>query len=203
MLNASLRILIVAALCVAALIGLVVREGMARASGQEVMLPMAAVDPRSLLTGHYVIVSLQENLPVEAPCPPSLHEAQFFASDGRIHDAWLALAPNGAHHSVVGAASERSAAQQLGAIVVRGQASCFKPTVIDGEPQQPGVVQTQLGIERFHINQAQAERIQGIMQDQQPGQEARVFAIVSIGADGRARLNGLMVDDERLMLNWN
>src|SRR5262245_35355052 len=130
MLNAPLRILIVAALCVVALIGLVVREGMARASGQEVILPMAAVDPRALLTGHYVIVSLQENLPVEAPCPPSLDEQQFWGGNGQIRELWLALAPNGAHHSIVGAAEERAAAQQLGPVLVRGSASCFKPTIV-------------------------------------------------------------------------
>lgn len=202
MLNAPLRILIVAALCVAALIGLVVREGMARASGQEVMLPMAAVDPRALLQGHYVIVSLQENLPVEAPCPATLDEQQFWSPSGQVRELWLALAPNGAHHSVVGASAERAAAAQLGPVVVRGSASCFKPTTVEYEPQQPGVVQAHIGIERFHINQTEAERIQGVMQSQQPGAEARVFAIVTIGADGRARLNGLMVDGERLMLNW-
>ena len=62
MLNAPLRIVIVAALCVAGLIGLVVRETMARNSGTEVLLAMEAVDPRALLSGHYVIVQLRESL---------------------------------------------------------------------------------------------------------------------------------------------
>ena len=47
MLKPYLRILIVAALCVAGLISLVVRESMARDSGTEVLLAMEAVDRSS------------------------------------------------------------------------------------------------------------------------------------------------------------
>ena len=52
-LEAGTRILAVAGLCAAALIGLVVSEGFAREGGQEITLPMAAVDPRAILSGHY------------------------------------------------------------------------------------------------------------------------------------------------------
>ncbi|HRK64866.1 MAG TPA: GDYXXLXY domain-containing protein [Terricaulis sp.] len=200
--RAPIRILIVAALCVATLIGIVVREGMARDSGREIVMAMAAIDPRALLQGHYVIVALQETLPADAPCPPSLDAEQFFSRGDNLPTSWLALSPVGERHSVRGAALTQQEAAQLGDITVRGRAACFKPTVIEGEQPQPGVLQTELGVDRFHINQTQAERIERIMRDQTPGEEARVFAILSIGADGRARMKGLIVDGERLTLDW-
>jgi hypothetical protein len=48
-LEASTRILAVAGICAASLIALVVSEGFARESGQEITLPMEAVDPRAML----------------------------------------------------------------------------------------------------------------------------------------------------------
>ena len=195
--SAPLRILFVAFLCVAALIGLVVREGMARASGQEVMLAMAGVDPRSLLHGHYVIVQLQENIASEEPCPPTL------LRDDAAEPAWVALAPRNAHFSVAGVAGARAEAEQLGPLAARGSAWCFKPEPFDGQPERAGFIQTQLGIERFHIDQAQAQRIERLLGEQTPDQAPRIFAIVSIGSsDGRARLKGLQIDGERLMLDW-
>lgn len=200
--KAPIRILLVAALCVAALIAIVVREGMARDSGREVVMAMAAIDPRALLQGHYVIVALQETLPAEAPCPPTLDAEGFFARTGEAPTGWLALAAEGDHYVVRGAAQTRGEAAQMGEIVVRGAAACFKPTTIEGEPPQPGALQAELGVDRFHVNQAEAERIERIMRAQTPGAEARVSAILSIGADGRARMKGLIVDGERLMLDW-
>ena len=110
--NAPIRILIVAALCIAALIGLVVRESMARDGGQEVQLAMGAIDPRALLQGHYVIVALQDRLANEAPCPASLQHG--VEGDPRHH--WLALSPNGPRHTINGQAASREEAMRLGAL---------------------------------------------------------------------------------------
>jgi uncharacterized membrane-anchored protein len=198
--NASLRILIVAALCVLALVGLVVREGMARAAGQEVMIAMAAIDPRALLQGHYVIIELQETLPADAPCPLSLEQGARSPRQGE--QGWLALSPNEDRYSVTAIAPTREQAAQYGAITVRGDATCYKAGIIEGEPPQPGVVRADLGVSRFYINQAEAERIEAVLRAQNAGEDARVFAIVSIGDDGRARLKGLMVEGERLTLDW-
>ena len=65
------RILAVAAICAASLIGLVISEGYAREGGQEITLPMAAVDPRSLLQGHYVQLNFTERLDPTEVCPES------------------------------------------------------------------------------------------------------------------------------------
>jgi uncharacterized membrane-anchored protein len=191
MLKPPLRILIVAALCVLGLITLVVRESMARDAGQEVLLAMEAVDPRSLLSGHYVIVDLREQLAADQPCPPYVENMQ-----------WVALRPEGDRYTLAGGATERAAAAQLGPLVARGEFDCFQPTAPPGEDVVQGSITLRLGLERFHIHQAEAERIDRILREQVPGEAARIYAIVSIGRDGTARLKGLLVDDERVELSW-
>lgn len=191
MINAPLRILIVAGLCVLSLIGLVVRESMARDSGTEVLLSMEAIDPRALLSGHYVIVDLREQLAPGEPCPVVAHAA------------WIALTPADGHHSFAGAAPSREEALQVAPIAVRGSFQCSDPSPPDGDfAGTPGWAALELGINRFHIEQAEAERIERVLRDQAVGEEARVFAIISVGEDGRARLKGLVVDGERLELGW-
>lgn len=178
------RILIVAGLCAACLVGLVVKESMARAGGQEVVLPMEAVDPRALLSGHYVIVDLRERLAPGEPCPEQQGD-------------WLALIATGATHRLAGSAPSRQQALDIGPIPVEGTFTCDPPT-----PDSAGLVTMDLGISRFHTNQADAQRIERVLRAQSPGKDTHVFAIVSIGRDGHARLKGLMVDGERLELSW-
>lgn len=198
--NAPLRILIVGALCIAALIGLVVHEGAARAGGQEAVLAMQPIDPRSPLSGHFVIVALHENIPAGAPCPATL--GQSTPAPAGVPRTWLALAPNGAHHTVAGMADTREAAARLGPIVVRGAAACFAVESSESDPPRNGFITTDVGVHRFHINQAEATRIESLMRAQNVSETSNVFAILSIGADGRARLKGLDVEGQRLMLDW-
>jgi hypothetical protein len=189
--NTAPRILIVAALCAAALVGLVVSEGMARDAGEEVLVPMEAVDPRSLLSGHYVMLNLTQRLEPGEPCPPA------------VEGDWVALRRDGDAHVVAGGAQSRELAQQVGPLPIKGSFFCSPPsTAVDGAPAQPGWVRLDLGIDRFHTNQADALHIEQVLRGQQPGEEARAFAIVSVGRDGRARLKGLQIDGERLELTW-
>jgi hypothetical protein len=189
--EAAPRIIIVAGVCVAALIGLVVSEGMARAGGAEVLLPIEAVDPRSLLSGHYVQLNLTRRLDPGEECPP--------AGDWD----WVALRRDGAVHVLAGGAESRELAQQVGPLPVKGDFECAPPVrAADGAPELPGWVRLDLGVDRFHINQADAMRIERLLREQTPGEEARAFAIVSVGRDGRARLRGLVIDEERLELSW-
>lgn len=179
---AAPRILIVAAACAAALIGLVVSEGAARSSGQEVLLPIEAVDPRSLLSGHFVRINLTQRLAEGEVCPQS---------EG---DRWVALRPQGRTHRVAGAAGSRERAQLLGPLPVLGSFTCAEGA--------PGWLQLNIGIDRFHINQTDAEHIERVLREQSPGKETSAFAIVSIGRDGVARLKGLEIEGERLELSW-
>jgi|CXWL01.1.fsa_nt_gi hypothetical protein len=198
MLNPPLRILIVAGLCIAGLVGLVVNESIARDRGVETLLPMEAVDPRSLLSGHYVIVQLRETIEPGAPCFTNDENAQ-----------WVALTPNGetvngaAIYSLAAAAPTRAEVPTTpSAVLARGSFYCAEPTApADGFAGSPGWIDLSLGIDRFHINQAEAERIDRVLRTR--GEQTKVHAIVSIGEDGRARLQGLMVDGERLDLGWN
>jgi hypothetical protein len=66
----------------------------------------------------------------------------------------------------------------------------------------PGWLTLDLGVDRFHINQADAERIEQVLRDQRAGEETRAFAILSVGHDGRARLRALLIDGERFELSW-
>jgi len=188
--NAAPRVLLVAGLCALSLIGLVVSEALARQSGQEVLLPMEAVDPRSLLGGHYVQLSLAQRLEPNETCP----------TDGDRD--WVALRQDGDVYVVAGGAVSRDQAQLLG-LPVKGQFACETPFagLPDAEPR-PGWVRLDLGVDRFYINQTDALRIEAVLREQNVDEASRAFAVVSIGRDGRGRLRGIVVDGERLDLNW-
>jgi len=189
--NAAPRILAVAAVCAAGLIGLVVSEGFARQGGQEVMLPMEAVDPRALLSGHYVQINLAQRLEAPQTCPQRAE-----------HDEWVALRQDGQRYVAVGAAASREEAQLLG-LPVKGSFICSEPTpASDTTAAFPGLLTLDVGVERFHINQTDAERIDRALQLQNADANSLAFAVVSIGRDGRARLRGLVVDGQRHDLNW-
>lgn len=184
------RIMLVAGFWVLVLSALVVNEGLARRGGQEVLLPMEAVDPRSLLQGHYVALNLTRRLGADERCPP--------LGDWK----WVALRSQGEIYVAVGGATSRDEAQQIG-LPVRGSYMCSPPLPAQGDvPAQPGWLTLELGVDRFHINQAEAERIEHVLREQSTNQGTRALAIVSVGQDGHARLKGLLIDGERLELNW-
>lgn len=188
---ASHRILVIAGLCAAALIGLVVSEGYARDSGQEITLPMAAVDPRSLLSGHYVQLNFTERLDPGETCPES--------GDWE----WVALRREGEIYVAAGGATSRDLAQRVGSLPVKGTFYCQAPMSASADiPAMPGWLRLDLGVDRFHINQADALRIEQVLRDQTINEETRAFAVLSVGRDGRARLKALLIDGERFDLNW-
>jgi hypothetical protein len=188
---APTRILAVAGLCAAALIGLVITEGLAREGGQEITLPMEAVDPRSILSGHYVALNFTDRLEQTETCPEA----------GEWE--WVALRQDGDIHVAAGGAPSREEAQRLGSLPVKGTFLCSAPTPsLDGAEPAPGWLTLDLGVDRFHINQTDALRIENVLREQTPGEEVRAFAILSVGRDGRARLRALVIDGERFDLNW-
>lgn len=188
--STPVRIVAAAALLSLALVGLVVREGMARAEGQEVVLPITGYDPRSLLTGHYVQFQLRSELPTGTPCPPGA------GGYSRRPDAWVALRRQGDHHVATGVALSREAAGKLGETVVRGDIDCLARAA----PETTWVI-LNLGIDRLHTDQDQAEAIQKALRTT-PGATPRADAVVSIGRDGKARLKALVVNGQRTDLEW-
>lgn len=189
----AVRILAIAALCVGALIALVISEGAARDAGEEALVPMEAVDPRALLQGHYVQLNLLQRLEPGAPCPVAANGA-----------GWVTF-NRGADNVLrfVGAAPSRDAAQQMAPVLIKGSFICSEPIVGAGDdPGMPGWVRLDIGVERFYVDQDEALRIERILRAQQPGAETRAYAVISVGRDGRARLKGLMIDGERFELRW-
>jgi len=183
------RIVAAAALLALALVGLVVREGMARDSGQEVVLPITGYDPRELLTGHYVRFQFRSEYPPGTPCPPG--------SGGYVaRKAWVALRRQGDHHVATGVAETRAAALKLGEIAVKGDIDCLSRTA----PDNTWVI-LNLGLERLHADQEQAEAIQKVMLATRDG-PATGLAVVSVGADGKARLKGVTAGGRRVDLDW-
>lgn len=190
-LEAAHRILAIAGICAAALVALVVTEGIAREGGQEITLPMAAVDPRSILSGHYVLLNFTERLEPEETCPES--------GDWE----WVALRPQNDIYVAAGGALSREQAERLGPLPVKGTFTCSPPSpALPGVEATPGWLTLHLGVDRFHINQSDALRIEQVLREQNPEQETRAFAILSVGHDGRARLRALLIDGERFDLSW-
>lgn len=126
-------ILLIAALCVATLVGIVVREGHARSHGTEVTLAMRGVDPRDLVRGHYVAIRLADEAPPGCTGQPG---------------KWIALARSGERSVPAGAYPTRDEALRHGPVAVRGTLRC-----------QGSTASLDIGIERFYINQRDATAI--------------------------------------------
>jgi hypothetical protein len=181
------RILAAGLLLTAALVALVVHEAQARARGQEVRLAMEAFDPRSLLTGHYAALQITDALPAGDRCPVG------------PKDDWLALRPEGAVHRLAGAAASREAALKLGPVAVRGTVACLGGAGGD-DPAAPERVRLDIGVDRLHADQEEAEALEAALRARPDRPEA--LAVVSIGRDGRARLKGVVVGGRRTELDW-
>lgn len=189
--NLPLRIAAAAAVLVLLLVGVVLRENGARAAGREVLLPMEAVDPRDLLTGHYVALRLTQQLALGQPCP---RERSTFEDGG-----WIGLKPDGDQYRFVGVGTSRRAALAGGAeLVVRGGVYCSRTAFGNTESD---VVTLDVGVDRFHADQDEAQAIEKALRERRPG-EAPAFAVVSVGDDGRARLKGVIVGGKRTDLTW-
>jgi hypothetical protein len=158
-----------------------------------VLLAMQGVDPRALLSGHYVQIALSQTLAPTDHCP-----------DEQMNWDWIALKPmGGGVYGVAGGAHSREQTEQIGPVSVKGRFSCSPPSPPDKDNPQglSGSVRIELGIDRFYINQHEAERIDQLVRAR-AGAQAQVLAIVSIGGDGQARLKGLQVEGRRLELTW-
>ena len=174
-----------ALLLAAAMVLLVLREHQARQAGTEVALRVQQVDPRSLLSGHYVQLDFVDTGPAGFSC----------GQDGFTPDPsdnWIALRMNGDRQVLAGVAKTRESAARLGSPVLRGQVLCLGPSEA---PQ----VSLKIGIDRFHAAQKEAEALEALVR--RPGDHT-VLALVSVGKDGRARLAGLRVDGRETRLDW-
>lgn len=81
-------------------------------------------------------------------------------------------------------------------MVVRGDIDCLARAA----PETTWVI-LNLGPERLHVDQAQAEAIQKVLLADRDG-PASGYAVISVGIDGRARLKGLSAGGRRVDLTW-
>jgi GDYXXLXY protein len=199
--TAPVRIVAAGGLLAATLIGLVVREGVGRARGQEAIVEIAGYDPRALLTGHYVQFQIRSERPPATACPPG-SQADVLQARG-----WVALAREGERHVATGMAPTRAAALRLGQVAARGRLVCeratsFRPVQAQsGPPPEVMVISLYLGVDRFHADQAQAEAMQKQLQARDGG-PAPAFAVLSVDRAGTARLKGLVIGGVRTDLDW-
>lgn len=174
-------------LLAAALTGLVVRESQGRQGGREVALTLQGVDPRDLLSGHYVAFTLAEPLGENEMCPVTLINSP-------PGTAWVALSPKRGHWQATGMSPDRAKAARLGMLTVRGEASC--------DPRGDHQVTLNIGLNRFHAAQADAQRISMAISRWDNSRPTPSYALVSIDKDGHARLKGVQIGAERVMLDW-
>jgi hypothetical protein len=200
------RLIAAGVVCLVALISLVVVEGRARAAGTEVLLRMQPVDPRSLLTGHYVQLSFADALAPGAACPPMVDQTvplNVFRS-GETQN-WLALKPDGNVHVLAGEYATKAEALTHAPVAARGTARCesmFRPTpgAPDGVGEEVSTVILQLPIDRFHADQDEAMALEKILGDRDSVD--RIAAIVSVSEDGAVRTKGVVIDGKRVELTW-
>ena len=187
-----IRIWAATLLLAVALTGLVIRETQARAAGREVRLPMQAVDPRNILSGHYVDLQLTQVLEAGKSCPPGAEASRNVAG-------WIAVTPAPDRDHITGFAATRADAARLGPVVMKGKLYCW--SVEAGEGRDGGMT-LDVGVRRFHADQKQAEALARALADRKVGDPAD-YAIVSVGSDGRPRLKGVIVGGRRADLTWN
>jgi uncharacterized membrane-anchored protein len=199
-LTLPVRIMAAAGVLAAMLVGLVVHESSARDHGREVRLPMEAIDPQDLLSGHYAILQMNQAIPAGAPCPPGTESGDAMITGPRRPGEWIALTPTPTGDRVAGAGHSRAAAAKFGPVQVQGTARCMAVQLAAGETAtRTGSIWLDLGIRGFHANQKEAQALETSMA--QRGNDS--FAVVSVGEDGKARLKGVIVAGKRHDLDWN
>lgn len=196
--SVPVRIVAAATLLALGLVGVVVREGMARAQGQEVRLAITGYDPRALLTGHYVQFQLVDEVSPEGVCARKADQIEFAAP------AWFAVRREGGAHRIVAGAASRAAALRQGEAAIRGHATCLGVawTRPDGRrTQSPLTVAIDIGVDRIHVEQDEAEALETALRGLD-GPPPASWAVLSVDGAGKARLKGLIVGERRVDLDW-
>jgi hypothetical protein len=110
---------------------------------------------------------------------------------------WVALTVGaGGHGRVAGVGGTQGEAKRFAPLTAPGDAYC-----VASVPDAPGDVQTWLGVDRFHLNQAEAQRVAAAMSPTSD-QPAPVAAVLSIGGDARTRMKGVIIGGQRIAPNW-
>ena len=187
-----------AAILMAALVVRVGWEGLQRAGGQDVSMRVVGIDMAGLQSNQTSPLIFEDRLPREVECPSmGRHISRFLILGGE----WLALKPvvqagsDRRWQALVAQTSKGGLPKEDGTVAVMGTVSC-----------QPGAagtdIRTELGINHLRASKPEVAAIRAAIQRAQGPAQAR--ALLSIGMDGRARLVGLTVNDQRIDLrSWS
>lgn len=205
------RILIVAALQIAALVAMIGDRMNLLASGHEVVLPVVPIDPSDLFRGDYVTLSYDI----------SQIQSWQFTNDGAFFEGdtiYVAAQPSAdpKKWEVVSISRDKPASVQAPAVLLRGTViSAYRQDITsteawadEGKPDFnpptsekpkhlcPGgcpVLQVQYGIESFFVQQGTGRPIEEQRND------GIVSVKVAVDDDGRAAIKSLLVDGKPVL----
>jgi uncharacterized membrane-anchored protein len=165
--------------------GAVALNANAVATGKEITVQAHGFDPRDFLAGHYVRLAYDFSTPtIAAP--------DCYNKKGAT--IWVALAPTPGTTNDLQASKVACSRADLhsDALALKGKSS--------------GYSRIEFGIERFYATQKDAERIEKALRGFNPDASAEaqppVYAVLSVGKDGQARLKALLLGGERINLSW-
>lgn len=139
--------------------------------GQEVVLNIIPVDPRSLFRGDYVILSYDIS---------QLDIAKLAGDDTFKRNAFIYV-------TLTRAAQGDWAASRLSTTIPEGRSE--NEAVIRGKVRYSGKkLRVKYGIESYFVEEGEGKRLENLVRDK------KLAALIAIGPDGEAAIKGLMID---------
>lgn len=169
----------------AGLVGAAVHHVRAVAAGTEILLLTEGFDPRGLLRGHYAEVRYRINS--ASAVPSEINNSVAFER------GFVTIVPADGDWAVVAVTRARPSSVPAG-----GHAIAAK---VRGSAEPSGYLDILYGIERVYAQQSEAEALERTLRgpDEETGE---VRMAVSLGAEGRLRLKGIVIDGERRDFTW-
>lgn len=172
---------VVAAAQVAVLAWIVIDRINLLASGREIVLETAPVDPRSLFRGDYVILRY----------PISSIDATLVPGDiSRTAASYVTLkqAPDG-KWQVAKVSRELESPDDPASVVIRGH---IERRTWSGASRQPATFPARYGIESYFVPEGKGRDLEKLVRDR------TLSVIVAVGRGGEAAIKGLVVDGEKI-----
>jgi uncharacterized membrane-anchored protein len=155
-------------------------------SGQEVILKVHPVDPRSLFMGNYM--ALEPDI-----AKLDLNTLDFNTAGSVIEtgdEVFVAVRPESTWAVPVAASVEKLYASRPGAILLRGTI-----TSVEGPATRPSAISVDYGLNRFYIPDArQAEITRHLAQTRKGGLPPAITVTVSVPPSGRSILRAMHIN---------
>jgi uncharacterized membrane-anchored protein len=168
------------------LFGMIGVEQMRRTIGDEIVLHTRPVDPRDLMRGDYVALDYE----IERVRLPDLPTAADAASWRKNDDLFLALRKDEFGGWRAYSLTREKPARQDGEIILR--ATYVRSEGFIDEQKTPSDVLLDIGADRYFSDKQGAKALEKLAREQGP-----LDVILSVGADGKAVLKGLVIDGQK------